>query len=140
MTREEILAFLARRQSAFVRRDVAALTADHAEDGLLESPAGGTVQGRAAIEKVYHSFLNAFPDVVFEDEEPLVDGNRVAQLTTVVGTDFGGFMGVPPTGRHFRFRMVRLYTFDDGEITVERRIYDFTGLLVQIGVLKAKPA
>jgi hypothetical protein len=29
---------------------------------------------------------------------------------------------------------------DDGLIEHERRIYDFTGLLVQIGVLRAKPA
>jgi hypothetical protein len=28
----------------------------------------------------------------------------------------------------------------DGLIVHERRIYDFTGMLVQIGVLKAKPA
>ena len=28
----------------------------------------------------------------------------------------------------------------DGQIARERRIYDFTGLLVQIGLLKAKPA
>jgi len=28
----------------------------------------------------------------------------------------------------------------NGKIVHERRIYDFTGLLVQIGVLKAKPA
>jgi hypothetical protein len=28
----------------------------------------------------------------------------------------------------------------DGAVVHERRIYDFTGMLVQIGVLKAKPA
>jgi hypothetical protein len=36
--------------------------------------------------------------------------------------------------------MVFLYTVKDGQILHERRIYDFTGMLVQIGVLKAKPA
>jgi hypothetical protein len=28
----------------------------------------------------------------------------------------------------------------DGKIQHERRVYDFTGLMVQLGVLKAKPA
>ena len=28
----------------------------------------------------------------------------------------------------------------DGHIVHERRIYDFTGILVQVGLLKAKPA
>jgi hypothetical protein len=32
-----------------------------------------------------------------------------------------------------------VFTFRDGLIIEERRIYDFTGLLVQVGVLKAKP-
>ena len=35
--------------------------------------------------------------------------------------------------------MACVLTFRDGLITEERRIYDFTGMLVQVGVLKAKP-
>jgi hypothetical protein len=33
-----------------------------------------------------------------------------------------------------------LFFFADGRIKREIRIYDFTGILVQLGVLKAKPA
>jgi hypothetical protein len=36
--------------------------------------------------------------------------------------------------------MVTVCRVADGLIVHERRIYDFTGMLVQIGVLKAKPA
>ena len=51
------------------------------------------------------------------------------------------FFGLPGTNRHITFRIARLMDMDDqGLITNERRIYDFTGLLVQIGVLRAKPA
>jgi len=35
---------------------------------------------------------------------------------------------------------VFLYDLRDGRIAHERRIYDFTGLLIQAGLLKAKPA
>jgi hypothetical protein len=35
--------------------------------------------------------------------------------------------------------MVFVYELKDGKIVHERRIYDFTGLLIQIGVLKVKP-
>ena len=49
-------------------------------------------------------------------------------------------MGVPATRKPFRLPIVFLCTLEDGLIVHERRIYDFTGLLVQIGVLKAKPA
>jgi predicted ester cyclase len=49
-------------------------------------------------------------------------------------------MGLPPTGRHFQFPGVFVFTVENGEIVREQRIYDFTGMLVQIGVLKVKPA
>jgi hypothetical protein len=35
--------------------------------------------------------------------------------------------------------MVFLYELKDEKIVHERRIYDFTGLLMQIGVLKVQP-
>ena len=53
-------------------------------------------------------------------------------------TDFFGLRG---TDRRMEFRVARLININyDGLIEHERRIYDFTGLLVQIGVLRAKPA
>jgi hypothetical protein len=34
---------------------------------------------------------------------------------------------------------VFVYELKDGKIVHERRVYDFTGLLIQTGLLKAKP-
>jgi hypothetical protein len=34
---------------------------------------------------------------------------------------------------------VLIFEWRDGKIAVERRLYDFTSLLLQVGVLKAKP-
>ena len=39
----------------------------------------------------------------------------------------------PGTGRKFQIVGALLYRFDDGLIAEERRIYDFTGLLMQVG-------
>jgi steroid delta-isomerase-like uncharacterized protein len=140
MTRDDIMALLARRHDAILRRDAAALMADYAEDAIVESPVAGIVKGREANEHVYRAFWTTFPDRVDHMEEPIVDGGRAAQVGTLTGTDLGGFMGLAPTGKPFRIPIVYLFTFDDRFIVHERRIYDFTGMLVQIGVLKAKPA
>ena len=140
MTREEITAFFARRQDAFARHDATALAAAHAEDCKYESPWAGTVSGRAAIEQAHRQWFTSFPDFAFQDYELLIDGHRVAQIGTGVGTDIGGFMGLSPTGKRFQFPVVCLCTLNEYEIVHERRIYDFTGMLVQIGVLKARPA
>jgi len=46
---------------------------------------------------------------------------------------------MPPTGRAVSVPVVFVYELRDGRIRHERRIYDFTGVLVQVGLLKAKP-
>ena len=139
MTRADILALIDRRQALSNRHDADALAALHADTSVVESLMAGTIRGRAAIAQVSEAFFRACPDVTHRTDDVLVDGNRVAQFATVSGTDTGGFMGLPPTGKPFRLPMVFLYTIEDGLIAHERRIYDFTGLLIQIGVLKAKP-
>lgn len=140
MTRAEVVGVIERRIEASNRRDVAALTALHAENGVVESLIAGRVEGRAAIGDVYRAWFTAFPDVVVTTDELIVESNRAVQVATITGTDLGGFMGVPATGKPFRMSIVFLFTVVDGLIAYERRIYDFTGLLLQIGVLKAKPA
>jgi predicted ester cyclase len=61
------------------------------------------------------------------------------QMATMSGTDTGGFMGLPATGKGFCFPIALMFTFRDGLIARERRVYDYTGMLIQIGLLKAKP-
>ena len=140
MTREEVTRFFARRQEAWARLDAPALGRDHSEDCVLESPTAGTVTGREQIEEIYQAWFKAFPDLELHQDDLLIDGDRAAQILTVMGTDVGGFMGLPATGKRFRFPAVLVHRLIDHQIVHERRVYDFTGLLVQIGMLKAKPA
>lgn len=139
MTREEIVSLFARFQDAMERRDAAGMAAEHAGTCVMESPtAGGSVTGRSAIAQVYESWFRGFPDLVATTDELLIDGDRVAQLWTVSGTDTGGFLGLPPTGKPFRIPLLFLCTVQENLITHSHPIYDFTGMLVQIGVLKTK--
>lgn len=141
MTRDEILALLARRAEAWRRLDGEALIADYADDAVVESPlAGGTTRGREQIWQVFQAYFVAFPDMTMEQGDILVDGLRAAVVATFNGTDRGGFMGMPATGRRVTIPVVFLYEFKDGQIVKDRRVYDFTGVLVQVGTIKAKPA
>jgi steroid delta-isomerase-like uncharacterized protein len=140
MTRPEITELIVRFQDAFARRDVAALTQLYAENGVVESPlAGGLARGREAIASVYRALFHSFPDVTLRTEEPVIDGNRAVIIARLSGTDRGGFMGMAPTGRSFDIPCALLFDLDNGLIARERRIYDFTGLAVQVGAIKAKP-
>jgi predicted ester cyclase len=140
MTRDDVLAVLAKRYDAITRRDMIAYRTLYAEDARLHSPLAGHVQGPDAIVVATESFFSAFPDVVISDEPPLIDGDRAFIIAEVTGTHNGTIMGLAPSGRAFRFPLAIAFRFRDGLIVDERRVYDFTGLLVQIGVLKAKPA
>jgi predicted ester cyclase len=141
MTREEITTFYAGRVEAMNRHDAAVLVRQHTEDGVVDSPlSNGVARGHDAIERVYLSFFRAFPDVRLRQDSLLIDGPHAVQLVTLTGTDSGGLMGESPSGRPFTMSMVLLDVLREGRIVRERRIYDFTGLLVQIGALKAKPA
>jgi predicted ester cyclase len=140
MTRDEILALFSRRETLLAQHDAPALAADHAIDGIVVSPTGGVLEGRAEIERIYRVWFTAFPDLVFTTELLLVDGNRVALLCRITGTHAGEFFGMAPTGRRIEVAGAFIYELADGYITHERRVLDFTGVLVQVGVLKAKPA
>jgi steroid delta-isomerase-like uncharacterized protein len=139
MMRDEILALVKRRHALWTAHDAAALAATHAEHGSVASPVGGVLEGRAEIERVYRLWFSAFPDMALQQDELLVDGDRVVVVMRMMGTHAGDFFGLPPTGRRVEVQMADVMIVADGLVLEERRIYDFTGMLVQVGVLKAKP-
>ena len=140
MTRDEIVRMFAQRQDAVDGRNIDFIVSQHAAECEQISPlAGKTVRGREAIGQLYETWFTGFPDLKWNSEELLIDDDRVTQILTLSGTDTGGFMGMPPTGKPFRLPIVWLFTVKDQQFTHVRPIYDFTGLLVQVGLLKAKP-
>jgi uncharacterized protein (TIGR02246 family) len=140
MTRDDIFAIFTRRENAWRARDPVALASDHAPDGVVVSPTGGVLEGRAEIERIYRVWFTAFPDLMLNTEDLLVDGDRAALLCRITGSHAGEFFGVAPTGRRIEVAGAFIYRLEDGHIVHERRVLDFTGLLVQVGVLRAKPA
>ena len=140
MTRDEIFALFNRREAAWRARDAPALTADHAPDGVVVSPTGGVLEGRVEIERIYRVWFTAFPDLVFTTEDLLVDENRVRAALPDHRQPCGRVLRHAADRAAHRGRGRFIYRIQDGLIVHERRILDFTGLLVQVGVLSAKPA
>lgn len=140
MTRHEILDLVGRWQRAIAARDLETYASLYADAAEIHSPLGGSVSGPDGAIKVVRAFFSAFPDATLATEPALVDDHRVAFAATLAGTNTGGLLGLPPSGKPFRFTIVFLLEVQDGLIVRDRRVYDFTGLLVQIGVLKARPA
>jgi predicted ester cyclase len=139
MTRDEIAALIERRVQLFDDFDAAGLTVDYADDVVIESPMSGPHTGRAMAEKAWRAAFEAFLDLTMKTDALVIDGDRVAHFVTTEGARIGEFMGVRASVKPFRLAAVFIYELKDRKIVRERRIYDFTSLLVQIGLLKAKP-
>jgi len=139
MSREQIVNLLQAMQRAWNARDPVALTTAHTDDGVVVSPIFGEVRGRAEIQRSYEELFRAFADWTLEGHDLIIDGARAAQTFTVTATHSSELFGVEATHRRFKIQGVLVFEFRDGKVAVERRMYDFTGLLVQLGVLKAKP-
>ena len=136
----DIHALLKMRAEAYARRDPAAFAQTYGEEAVVMSPMFPRTQGRAAIARSYESLFRIFPDWEITFEEPCITGTRAMQTCKVRATHRGDFMGIPGTGRRIEFDSVLILDLDDGLVQYERRIYDFTGMLIQIGVLRGKPA
>lgn len=139
MTRDAVLAFLARRSEALRSRDVQALRVFYTENARLDSPFAGSVTGVEAILKSTQAFFASFPDATVHEDPPIVDGNHIALFGIIAGSEVGEMMGLAAHKQAYQFPVSFLLELQGDRICYERRVYDFTGLLVQIRVLKAKP-
>jgi steroid delta-isomerase-like uncharacterized protein len=140
MNRADVLDVVSKWQDTFNLRDTDAYSRLYAPHAALESPFAGSQRGPEGATRLIKAFVHAFPDATLKSEPPVIDDSRVAVYGTISGTDTGGLMGLAPSHRPFHFPLVFLLELKDGLIVRDRRIYDFTGFLVQLGVLKAKPA
>jgi len=139
MTREETTRFLERWQQAWAAQDPTALANLYAAEGRIQSPMFGQVQGRAAVIESFRKLFTAFPDWKLKMEQPIIDGNRAAIVCVINATHSADFMGLPATGRKAQVTGVLVQRLGEATIEEELRLYDFTALLVQVGVIRAKP-
>ena len=142
MSSDEIRSFLDRFVHAWEHQDVAALSACYTDDCVVVSPIFSTIKGKAKVEKSYHDLFLALanPSITVDDTIiSEVDPARAVILWTVKSIHAGSIFGMPGTGKRIERTIAYFLTFRDGLIAKERRIYDFTSMLMQLGVLKAKP-
>ena len=139
MNRQDILDVIDRWERAFNERDLQAYAATYADRAVMESPMAGSAAGRDGVTKATMALFSAFPDATITYEPAIIDETHAVIPAYATGTHGGTFMGIPASGRPFRVTLVFILELKDGVIVRDRRVYDFTGFLVQLGILKTKP-
>lgn len=141
MTSDEIRAFVRAHVDAWMRRDVDALIADYADDCEVVSPMFRSVRGKAGVEGSFRDLFRAFGEWTIVVDDVLIDhegGDRCAIVWTANAVQAGEIFGFPASGRRFEVRVVLLLRFENHKIVSDKRLYDFSGLLLQLGILKTK--
>jgi predicted ester cyclase len=96
------------------------------------NPFGKGPTARVEPIRRYHQ---AFPDLQFDVDELIVAGDTVVLKGTFRGTDTGGHLGRPPTGRAVEDWVVDIMHFEDDKVVSEWIGADNLGLFVKLGVL-----
>jgi len=72
-------------------------------------------------------------EVVIDAEE-----QRAVLVFTIHATQRGEFLGFPASGRRTAATSAFVFHLKEGRIISERRLYDFGGFMMQLGILKTK--
>ena len=140
MTRGEIHEFVTSWVRAWTAEDLEALLACYDDDAELVSPLLGTVRGISAIERSHQDLFLAFADVEVEVHDVVVDEEqqRAVLIFTIHATQQGEFLGFPASRRRTATPSAYAFTLKNGRIGSERRLYDYAGFLMQLGILKTR--
>jgi len=95
----------------------------------------GSTPGIGGVQEIFTMFRSGFPDVKFNIDQMVGEGDYVATLVHGEGTQTGEFVGIPPSGKHAVWRSVGFFRVEDGKIREHWGIPDLLGLLIQIGVI-----
>ena len=93
------------------------------------------VVGPQAERQLIAGNLAAFPDLHFEIEQLIAEGDLVAARYRVQGTHQGDFLGIPGTGRPVTIQAVESYRLAGGKLAEQWVVMDALGLLQQLGAV-----
>jgi steroid delta-isomerase-like uncharacterized protein len=91
------------------------------------------VPGPEGQKRVAGDFRRAFPDLRFDVELILAEGDLVAARWTASGTHTGRWAAVEPTGRAISYSGANFFRISDGRVVEIWNHRDDLGLMEQIG-------
>ena len=120
-----------RGELAAVDRFIADAYTIHSDPG---DPWDGATLTRSGFKDRLSASRAPFPDLHFDIAEVVADGERVAIVWTMRGTQTGALGPLPPTGRRIEVQGMTVYYFRDGRITGHRQVVDRLAVARQLGI------
>ena len=112
-------------------------TSDYTLDAPVRSDgssqARGLTQGREQLKQRVILFRTAFPDIHFDMDELIGEGDTVVVRYIYRGTHLGPFAGVEPSGRSIAIPGILIAHLKDGRIQEAISAFDSGELMKQLG-------
>jgi steroid delta-isomerase-like uncharacterized protein len=101
------------------------------ESELSPNPLHGPEAARHMLE----GYFKAFPDLHFDTEQVLTNGDYLVTRVRLTGTHKGNFMGIAPTNKTINIQSCNVSEVRNGKIIRSRIYSDNAKLFQQLGVL-----
>lgn len=106
-------------------------------DHVSRGPEPSTVEGPAGLKQAVAAFRAAFPDLRYEVDDQIAEGEIVVTRFSAAGTHEREFLGAAPSGRRVAYTGIDVNRVRDGRIVESWIQYDALGLLQQLGLVPA---
>lgn len=109
-----------------------------AQDYLHHDPANPDprpMTGSQAVKDHLTSLKGAFPDLVFDIDDIVTEGDGIVVRWTARGTNTGDYFGMPATGKPIEITGMNTWVTRDGKAIEGWVNRDDMGLLQQLGVI-----
>ena len=129
---ETVKAFYSQLLSQPTRTDLDATAAQVVTENWVSIPTPRGGPDREGLVKSLVGFGETIPDLSWEPQEILQDGNRFIVRSIAKGTPVKPFFGVEPTGKSFEIMSIDIHTVEDGLIAQSYHIEQWVQAIRQL--------
>jgi steroid delta-isomerase-like uncharacterized protein len=135
MTRDDARTLIAPFYDALnapASKDVRALVEGVASPDWRSFSGEGVSKGRDEFIQQVTGFGRLIPDLAWEIQEVVADGDTIVVRSVASGTPAADFMGVPHAGKRFSIMTIDIHTLADGKLVRAHHVEDWAGALRQL--------
>src|SRR5262245_59773986 len=105
-----------------------------ADDFVEHEGLPGMPPTKEGVKDMFVMYFAACPDLHFDVQDVLSDGDKVVARAQCSGTNEGEFMGMPATGKRFEVQEIDIVRFgEDGLGHEHRGVFDAMAMMQQLG-------
>ena len=103
----------------------------YGDECVIHTP-DGEVRGVEGGKRLYETYTASFPDVQFEIQQIVAEGDMASAQLIFTGTHKGPLGGIPASGNFVRVANNCFFRFANGKLVEQKGVWDSLSLMRQI--------